>query len=240
MGRGVSARADARRKRVDRADGRPARGRRRAVLAAVRQPVAVAVASRCAGAWRGGWAPRSSREAWIVDDTGFPKRRQSVGVARQYSGALGKVGNCQVGVSINAATDAASCPLDWRLFLPEEWDDRPASGAASRRARRGAPRAEVAAGAGHDRRAARGALSRRRSLADAGYGEITDFRRAWMTARSTTWSRSRAPPRPTRARPSPSARLRGRGRPPTAALPPPVARSTSWPSPPAQARLRAR
>ena len=63
-------------------------------------------------------------QAWIVDDTGFPKvGRDSVGVARQYCGALGKVGNCQVGVSINAATDEASCPLDWRLFLPQEWDD---------------------------------------------------------------------------------------------------------------------
>jgi len=63
-------------------------------------------------------------EGWIIDDTGFPKfGRDSVGVARQYCGALGKVANCQVGVSINAATDEASCPLDWRLFLPEEWDD---------------------------------------------------------------------------------------------------------------------
>src|SRR3954447_17810870 len=63
-------------------------------------------------------------EAWIVDDTGFAKKgRFSVGVARQYSGTLGRVDNCQVGVSINAASDAASCPLDWRIFLPEVWDD---------------------------------------------------------------------------------------------------------------------
>src|SRR5271168_920312 len=63
-------------------------------------------------------------EAWIVDDTGFPKfGKMSVGVARQYSGALGKVGNCQLGVSINAASEQASCPLDWRLFIPEEWDE---------------------------------------------------------------------------------------------------------------------
>src|SRR3954447_26272790 len=63
-------------------------------------------------------------EAWVVDDTGFPKDgTASPGVARQYSGTLGKVGNCQVGVSICGVTDAASCPLDWRLFLPERWDD---------------------------------------------------------------------------------------------------------------------
>jgi SRSO17 transposase len=62
-------------------------------------------------------------DAWIVDDTGFPKYgTASVGVARQYSGTLGKVANCQVGVSIHAASDQASCPLDWRLFLPESWD----------------------------------------------------------------------------------------------------------------------
>jgi DDE superfamily endonuclease len=62
--------------------------------------------------------------AWVIDDTAFPKfGRYSVGVAPQYCGALGKVANCQVGVSIHAATDQASCPLDWRLFLPESWDD---------------------------------------------------------------------------------------------------------------------
>jgi SRSO17 transposase len=62
-------------------------------------------------------------EGWIVDDTGFPKfGKASVGVARQYCGALGKVGNCQLGVSINAATPQASCPLDWRLFMPAAWD----------------------------------------------------------------------------------------------------------------------
>jgi SRSO17 transposase len=61
--------------------------------------------------------------AWVIDDTGFPKfGRHSVGVAPQYCGALGKVANCQVGVSVHAVTDQASCPIDWRLFLPESWD----------------------------------------------------------------------------------------------------------------------
>jgi SRSO17 transposase len=62
-------------------------------------------------------------QAWVIDDTAFPKfGRCSVGVAPQYCGALGKVANCQVGVSVHAVTDQASCPLDWRLFLPESWD----------------------------------------------------------------------------------------------------------------------
>jgi SRSO17 transposase len=62
--------------------------------------------------------------AWVVDDTGFPKDgTHSVGVQRQYSGTLGKTANCQLGVSVNAVTEHASCPLDWRLFLPERWDD---------------------------------------------------------------------------------------------------------------------
>ena len=48
-------------------------------------------------------------------------------MARQYPGTLGKVGNCQVAVSICAVTDGASCPLNWRLFLPAGWDDTAAS-----------------------------------------------------------------------------------------------------------------
>lgn len=62
--------------------------------------------------------------AWVVDDTGFVKDGPtSPGVARQYSGTLGKIGNVQIGVSVHAVTDAASCPLGWRLLLPEAWDD---------------------------------------------------------------------------------------------------------------------
>lgn len=66
-------------------------------------------------------------EVWVVDDVSFPKcGTASVGVARQYRGALGKRANCQVVVSVHAATDTASCPLEWELFLPGEWahDDR--------------------------------------------------------------------------------------------------------------------
>src|SRR5436190_14694023 len=69
-------------------------------------------------------------EAYVVDDTGFPKDgASSPGVARMYCGALGKTGNCQVGVSVHAATDWASAAINWRLFLPESWDDTAAAAA---------------------------------------------------------------------------------------------------------------
>jgi SRSO17 transposase len=61
-------------------------------------------------------------EAWIIDDTSFPKQgRHSVGVARQYCGQLGKEDNCQVAVSLSIATGAASLPVAYRLYLPQEW-----------------------------------------------------------------------------------------------------------------------
>ena len=60
--------------------------------------------------------------AWVVDDTGIPKKgTHSVGVARQYCGQLGKQENCQVAVSLSAATWRSSLPLAWRLYLPQSW-----------------------------------------------------------------------------------------------------------------------
>jgi SRSO17 transposase len=64
--------------------------------------------------------------AWIVDDTGFPKKGEhSVGVARQYSGTLGKTANCQVAVSLHAASATGSSPLGFRLYLPQLWTEDP-------------------------------------------------------------------------------------------------------------------
>ena len=60
--------------------------------------------------------------AWIIDDTGFPKKgTHSVGVARQYCGQTGKTDNCQVAVSLSVATWNSSLPIAWRLYLPESW-----------------------------------------------------------------------------------------------------------------------
>src|SRR5881628_655900 len=74
-------------------------------------------------------------EAWIIDDTGFPKKgRHSVGVARQYCGQLGKQDSCQVAVSLSLANHAASLPVAWRLYLPLEW-----TADAERRATAGIP-----------------------------------------------------------------------------------------------------
>jgi SRSO17 transposase len=69
----------------------------------------------------------SGAEVWIIDETSFPKAgKHSVGVARQYCGALDKVANCQVAVTLHWSNTEVSCPLAWKLFLPQEWVKDPA------------------------------------------------------------------------------------------------------------------
>jgi SRSO17 transposase len=124
-------------------------------------------------------------EAVIFDDTGYLKSgTSSPCVARQYTGTAGKITNCQIGVSAHLATETASCPVNWRLFVPEQWDPgspRASADVADRRARCGIP-AQV----GHTEKwrlalamldelhdwGVRAALA----VADAGYGEIGEFR----------------------------------------------------------------
>lgn len=62
----------------------------------------------------------------ILDDTGFPKQgKSSVGVARQYTGTLGKVASCQVAVTLQMATPREVLGLDAELYLPQSWADNP-------------------------------------------------------------------------------------------------------------------
>ena len=66
--------------------------------------------------------PEIDVEAWVLDDTGFVKDgKHSPGVKRQYSGTLGKIDNCQLGVSLHAVGARGTLPLGWALYLPEEW-----------------------------------------------------------------------------------------------------------------------
>ena len=133
-------------------------------------------------------------DAWVVDDTGFVKDgHASPGVARQYSGTLGKVGNVQIGVSVHAVTDQASCPLNWRLFLPRSWDEAGVGTEEERtQIRKRRDRARIPDDVGH-RSKADLALEMIDQLtawgvtppvvvADAGYGEYGAFRTA-LTAR---------------------------------------------------------
>ncbi len=115
--------------------------------------------------------------AWIVDDTGFPKKgRHSVGVARQYCGQLGKQDNCQIAVSLSVANDHASLPIAWRLYLPEGWANDP-----DRRAKAGVPenvrfhtKPEIALD--QIRTSLAAGVPSGVVLADAGYGVDTVFR----------------------------------------------------------------
>ncbi len=119
----------------------------------------------------------SAINAWIIDDTGFPKKgSHSVGVARQYCGQLGKQDNCQVAVTLSVANDQASLPIDYRLYLPEPWANDPAQ-----RARAGVPdsvqfqtKPQIALA---QLRAAQDAgVPAACVLTDAGYGIDTEFR----------------------------------------------------------------
>jgi SRSO17 transposase len=125
--------------------------------------------------------------AWAIDDTGLLKYgKASPCVARQYTGTAGKITNCQVAVSVSLVTDTASCPVDWRLFLPEAWD--PASPKATADVVQRRRRAQIPDTVGHTPKW-RLALAMIDELlgwglrpsvlvADAGYGDAGEFRQA--------------------------------------------------------------
>lgn len=154
-------------------------------------------------------------QAWIVDDTGFPKKgKHSVGVARQYCGQLGKQDNCRVAVTLSVANDHASLPVACRLYLPEVWADDPV-----RRARAGVPadiafQTKPAIALDQIRAAVAADLPCGLVLSDAGYGNDTSFRdevsalgllyAVGILSSTTVW--------PPGLEPQPA---RGKGRPPT-------------------------
>jgi SRSO17 transposase len=115
--------------------------------------------------------------AWVVDDIGFPKQgSHSVAVARQYSGTFGKTGNCQVAVSLHHVGEQGNAPLAWRLSLSEEW-----AADEQRRKDAGIPDEIVYRTKWQLARdiidEVRGwGLPDRVVIADAGYGETTEFR----------------------------------------------------------------
>jgi SRSO17 transposase len=126
---------------------------------------------------------------WIVDDTGFPKQgTHSVGVARQYSGTLGKTGNCQIGVSISGATSQGAMPLDWALYLPEAWAaDRPRCERVGVPAEVSfLPKWQLALGL-MDELLAWGVPAPEVVVADAPYGSNTEFR-GGLTARGLRYA----------------------------------------------------
>ncbi|HEX2185421.1 MAG TPA: IS701 family transposase [Chloroflexota bacterium] len=125
----------------------------------------------------------------VVDDTACPKKgKHSVGVTRQYCGALGKQANCQVLVSLTLARDEVPLPVGLRLFLPEEWTtdrERCARAGVPEEHRRALAKTNIAL-AEIDRVIAAG-VRFGRVLADAGYGASAAFRQD-LSARSLTWA----------------------------------------------------
>ena len=159
-----------------------------------------------------------SIEAWIIDDTGFPKKGQhSVGVTRQYCGQLGKQDNCQVAVSLSLANHHASLPVAYRLYLPEDWAKD-----SGRRRKTGVPeevsfktKPEIALE--QITAACAAGLPRGVVLMDAGYGNNSELRAditalglayvAGILSTTTVWAPGTGP--------LPAKKWSGIGRPPT-------------------------
>ena len=156
-------------------------------------------------------------EAWIIDDTAFPKQgRHSVGVARQYCGQLGKQDNCQVAVSLSIANHDASLPVAYQLYLPKDWaKDR------ARRRKTGVPKeiefkTKPQIALEQLRWACAAGIPRGVALMDAGYGADTDLRAtittlglsyvAGIMPNTSVWAPGQAP--------LPAKTWSGQGRPP--------------------------
>jgi SRSO17 transposase len=155
--------------------------------------------------------------AWVVDDTGFPKKgSHSVGVTRQYCGQIGKQDNCRVAVSLSVTTETSSMPVAFRLYLPEVWAND-----SERREKAGVPaevqfRTKPEIALAQVRRARERGIPEGVVLADAGYGADTGFRTeltklelryvVGIQSTVTVWKPGEGP--------KPAPRYRGMGRPP--------------------------
>jgi SRSO17 transposase len=154
--------------------------------------------------------------AWIVDDTGLPKKgTHSVGVARQYCGQTGKQDNCQVAVSLSVATWTASLPVAYRLYLPEVWAND-----SQLRHRAKIPnnivfQTKLEIALGQIRQAIADGIAQGTVLADPAYGNDTGFRQGvtelglhyvlGIQSTTTVW--------PPGTQPLPAPKYSGRGRP---------------------------
>jgi SRSO17 transposase len=129
---------------------------------------------------------------WLIDEVSFPKQGQhSIGVGRQYCGALGKTANCQVAVTLDLGTEESSTPLDWALYLPEKWIQDPI-----RRKEAGVPE-EIAFKTKPDLaldlidEVKAWGLQNRLVLADSAYGDVLDGRSS--SSRATDETRGENP-----------------------------------------------
>jgi SRSO17 transposase len=210
-------------------------GERKSVepMAARVRPLAVSAAHQslhhfvAMAAWSGEALLAAAREqvlpaigsimAWIIDDTGFPKKgKHSVGVARQYCGQLGKQDSCQVAVSLSVASEAASLPIAYRLYLPKEWAEDP-----GRRVKTGVPdevvfQTKPQIALDQIRKVLAEGVGRGVVLADAGYGAAMTFQEGLLDLGlsylvgiqplASVWSSGTAP--------LPAKTWSGKGRPP--------------------------
>lgn len=144
---------------------------------------------------------------WLIDEVSFPKQgKHSVGVARQYCGALGKTANCQVSVTLDLGTEEASTPLDWALYLPKQWIEDPV-----RREKAAIPepitfrtKPELALDLIDNVR--RWGLKDHLVLADSAYGDTYEFRQGLrerkldyvvqVSGELTAWTEDPQPPHP--------------------------------------------
>ena len=114
---------------------------------------------------------------WIVDDTGFLKQgKHSVGVQRQYTGSAGKITNCQIGVSLAVATSTEQFPIDFELYLPKTWAEEPALRAEAKIPDAVTFKTKIELALDMIQRAQRAQIPGNIILADAAYGDSSDFR----------------------------------------------------------------